>query len=153
MILKRVESLQKELEDANNQIRELAHIHKTRSNTVYASDDQLSGRVRELETELNAMKTKNDSLNNHIVELNAQIMKMNMDAGSKFIVNLTTTNNSIHHGPSLADELGKMSNEELMEKLKSEEQATQRLKEYIDNILTRIMEHSPQLLEYCLQKY
>ena len=147
---------------------------KQRANTVYASDDQL--KIKEMENEINALKIENGNLNNHIVELDAHVLKQSMDAG-KFIVSLTTSNYVTHKGPSLADELEKMPNDEvnifvficnfkiiylilnndschlkLIEKLKTEQQITARLKEYLDNILTRIMEHSPELLEKCLIK-
>lgn len=37
-----------------------------------------------------------------------------------------------------------------MEKLKAEQQSSQRLKEYLDNILGKIMEYNPELLEICV---
>jgi hypothetical protein len=142
------------------QLQELSY-QKQRANTVYATDDQLALKYKEIEAELNALRNENTALNNHTVELNAQNLKLRMDAaaagnssggGKHFIVNLTTQNNVVHKGPSLADELDKMSNNEVLETLRTEQQITQRLKEYIDNILTRIMEHSPELLEKCLMR-
>ena len=141
------------LDEANSRLEEMSY-QKQRANTVYANDDQLALRAKELEAELNALKSENASLSNHIVELNAQILKHSMEAsgGGRFIVNLTTQNHVTHKGPSLADELDKMSSNEVMEALKLEQQISQRLTEYIDNILTRIMEHSPELLEKCLMR-
>ena len=36
-----------------------------------------------------------------------------------------------------------------MEKLKTEQGMSQRLRDYIDNILSKIMEYSPEILEIC----
>lgn len=98
-----------------DELRELNSYQKTRSNTIYASneDQQLANRIKEMEIELSSLRADNNNMTNHIVELKAQLLHaQSKETGSKFIVNLTT-HESLHKGPSLADELNKMSDNEV----------------------------------------
>lgn len=144
---------------------------KQRSKTV--SDEQSYStaltRIKELEADLKQSKQENIRINNQLEELSAQILKNNIDNG-RMLLHLTAVGNN--NSVSFAAEIDTMSKDDvrqlficfyhikyvfnrhlliqLMEKFKAEQQASQRLREYIDNILGRIMEYNPNLLEVCI---
>jgi len=136
----KIELLLKELDQLNVKLQ--IQNQKPRANTIYINDETLStGRVKELEFEMKQLKTDNSQLNQHIDELNAQILRNNVDNG-RMLLHLTANNS-----PSLAAEMDTMSKDDLMQKIRREQQITQRLREYVDNLLSKIMEQNPEMLE------
>jgi hypothetical protein len=96
-------------------------------------------RIKDLENELNTTKSDYMQSQIHIQDLNAQLMRKNLDAG-QLLLNISSE-------PSLAAEMETFSKEKLMDKIKVEQTLNLRYKEYIEQLLVNIMDKNPAMLE------
>lgn len=128
----RVEALTKELTD----LRNLQQNSKRRAQTIFQTDET---KVKELELELQQSKNECKHLQLTIEELEARILRNSLDAGKLLMAQANV--------PSLAAEMEVMSKDELMDKLNNEQKACNRYRDYIDRILSAIMERNPEILE------
>ena len=120
-------------------------------------------RLREIENEFDKLKLENSKLNGTVEELNAQLMIAN---------GRVLMSSSMNKSDSFAAELGNSTKVEdhdviiqfyikkftffklsfsfcfkLLEKYKLEKESNKRLQEYIDGIISTIMDHNPEILE------
>jgi Rab11 family-interacting protein 3/4 len=105
------------------------------------SQQEDSMKIKDLELELRQAKNEISLLQAKIQELDAQFIKNSIDAGKQLLVSQTQAL------PSLAAEMETLSKDELMEKLNREQEANARYRDYIGQIIARIMEKSPEILE------
>ncbi|KAI6183847.1 FIP-RBD domain-containing protein [Aphelenchoides bicaudatus] len=97
----------------------------------------MSDQILNLEEEIERVRSDNKSLRNQNEELRAQLLQESVEAGQMLLAD----------GPSLAAELNGLDTDELMNALRDQELCNQKLRSYIDNILSRVVEHYPEILE------
>lgn len=93
-----------------------------------------------LETSLNKLKEENKRLKEANEELQAQILNIQLEEGRS----LVEEGNKSY---SLADELGDIDVTRLMKALKEQQDDNIRLRKYMDDILSRIVDKHPEILE------
>ena len=96
-----------------------------------------------LEDEIERLRTENRDLREENRELQAQILHDSVQCGQNLLANNT---------PSLAAELSGMDSQGLMNALKEQEIVNQRLRNYVNGILMRIIEQHPDILEIPLKE-
>ncbi|CAF2632470.1 unnamed protein product [Rotaria sp. Silwood2] len=96
-------------------------------------------RIQDLDAQVRALKLENEKLKHENDELRERAVASGIDEGRRLMT---------HQGSlSYAAELEVLSKDELMSKLREQLMANDRLREYIERMLSVIIEHSPQLLE------
>jgi cupin superfamily acireductone dioxygenase involved in methionine salvage len=119
--------------------------------------DQMSSntRIKELETEVDQVKSEKAAMSVKLEELNAEILKNNLENG-KVLLSLSMDNTD-----SLAAEIGRSEastatatttsinnqDDNLLEKYALEVDKNQRLQDYIEDLVSTIMDHNPEILE------
>lgn len=93
-----------------------------------------------LESNLAKIKEENQRLKETNEELQAQLLNVQLEEGRSLI---QEGNKSY----SLADEMGDIDVQKLMQALKEQQDDNARLRNYMDDILSRIVEKSPELLD------
>jgi hypothetical protein len=148
----KIQSLSKALNETRVQLDFLNK--KQRSNTIM---DQMSSntRIKELETEVDQVKSEKAAMSVKLEELNAEILKNNLENG-KVLLSLSMDNTD-----SLAAEIGRSEastatatttsinnqDDNLLEKYALEVDKNQRLQDYIEDLVSTIMDHNPEILE------
>lgn len=99
---------------------------------------ELPGRYMDLQQEIHKLKEENRGLQNSNEDLNAQLMNRCVQEGKSLLQDGNLT---------LAEELDHLTKEELLQKLKEEQEFNMRLKQYVDRIIITILEKNPSLLE------
>ncbi|KAI6197292.1 hypothetical protein M3Y94_01206800 [Aphelenchoides besseyi] len=108
----------------------------------------LSEQIVDLQEEIDRLRSENKNLRSQTEELRAQLLHDSVERGQLLLAN----------GPSLAaemmgdcdsDEVSGLKKErvELMNALRDQELCNQKLRSYIDNILSRVIEIYPEILE------
>lgn len=95
---------------------------------------------QDLQSEIHKLKEENRGLQNSNEDLNAQLMNRCVEEGKSLLMDVASSK-------SLAEELEHLTKEELMEKLRQEQEFGMRLKQYVDRIIITILEKNPSLLE------
>ncbi|XP_046574524.1 rab11 family-interacting protein 4B-like isoform X2 [Haliotis rubra] len=114
----------------------------------------LPARYQDLQTELQKLKEmymdewrnlfkENKILKDSNEDLNAQLLTRCMEEGRSLLRDTS--------GTTLAEELEHLTKEELLERLKKEQEINLRLKQYVDKIILTIIEKNPSLLEITKQ--
>ena len=93
-----------------------------------------------LEANLDKLRADNQRLKDTNEDLQAQLLNFQLEEGRSLIQD---GNKSY----SLADELGDIDVHKLMEALKDQQKVNARLKRYIDEILLKIVENNPEILD------
>ncbi|CAF2838012.1 unnamed protein product [Rotaria sp. Silwood2] len=96
-------------------------------------------RIEDLVAELQGLKSENEKLKRENKELRENPVVAGVNEGRHLLASPDT--------PSFAAELEVLSKDELMKKLKEQFSINDRLREYIERMLTVIIENNPQLLE------
>jgi len=97
----------------------------------------MSDQILNLEEEIERLRSDNKGLRSQSEELRAQLLHESVERGQMLLAD----------GPSLAAELNGMNSDELMNALRDQEMCNQKLRSYIDNILSRVIEIYPEILE------
>jgi Rab11 family-interacting protein 3/4 len=97
----------------------------------------LAEQVFDYEEEIAHLKEENKDLRKTNEELQSQILHDSVERGRMLL----------QGGLSLADEMNTMDNVELMNALKEQELDNQKLRQYINGILMRVIERHPEILE------
>uniref|UniRef100_A0A914YFQ2 FIP-RBD domain-containing protein n=1 Tax=Panagrolaimus superbus TaxID=310955 RepID=A0A914YFQ2_9BILA len=97
----------------------------------------LAEQIVDYEEEIAHLKEENKTLRIQNEELQSQILHDSVQRGRVLL----------QGGLSLADELNTMDNYELMNALKEQELDNQKLRQYINGILMRVIERHPEILE------
>jgi len=97
-----------------------------------------------LEESLSKLKDENRQLKERNEELQAQLLNIQLEEGRCLI---QEGNKSY----SLADELGEIDVHKLMEALKEQQDDNARLRKYIDNMLLKVVDTIPELLEKTIE--
>merc|ERR1719260_625849 len=105
-------------------------------------DHPVNARIQELEREIVALKEKNINLLEDYEEMQARMLTRDLNEG-KCLVNLTGQEKA----SSLADEFETMTQEKMKKKMQKQNLRICQLNNYIENVLLRIMEKDPQILE------
>jgi len=105
-------------------------------------DHPINARIQELELEIIALKGKNMNLIENYEEMQAKMLTRDLKEG-KSLMNRT----SQEQASSLADEFETMTQETMKRKMQEQQVLICQLNNYIDNVLLRIMEKDPQILE------
>ncbi|XP_067671542.1 rab11 family-interacting protein 4-like isoform X2 [Haliotis asinina] len=103
----------------------------------------LPARYQDLQAELQKLKEENKILKDSNEDLNAQLLTRCMEEGRSLLRDTS--------GTTLAEELEHLTKEELLERLKKEQEINLRLKQYVDKIILTIIEKNPSLLEITKQ--
>jgi len=106
-------------------------------------DHPINARIQELELEIVALKEKNINLLENYEEMQAKMLTRDLNEG-KILVNLTGQQ---EQASSLADEFETMTQEKMKKKMQEQKLRICQLNNYIENVLLRIMEKDPQILE------
>ncbi|ELU12638.1 hypothetical protein CAPTEDRAFT_90286, partial [Capitella teleta] len=109
----------------------IAQVISTKSQLL----DELS---KELDDLLNKIMQENQHLREQCEDLEAQMLSKSVEEGRS----LLQAGDS-----SLADEIQDLPREELMKSLQKEQEANRKLREYVDQIMLRILEKNPSILE------
>ncbi|CAM4813957.1 unnamed protein product [Rotaria magnacalcarata] len=96
-------------------------------------------RIQELDAQVHALKLENEKLLNENEELRERAVIDGIDEGRRLM--------NSHSSLSYAAELEVLSKDELMSKLRDQLMVNDRLRQYIERMLSVIIENSPQLLE------
>lgn len=137
-----IDQLKKELQDLNSLLdnAEQEQMYQRKS-TLYDESYYLN-QIKQLETENKMFKTEVETLNTSLLELNANL---------KIYTTNKNDNDSIsdvfNKQDSFMCEMTSQNEDELLEKLISERKNTQRLREYVEELTSKILEHNPSLLE------
>ncbi|XP_041473183.1 rab11 family-interacting protein 3-like isoform X3 [Lytechinus variegatus] len=105
------------------------------------SIQDLPSRFSELQLEVHQLRKENKQLKDSNDEMSAQILNNGIQIGRSLLHRGTSKSESF------AAELEKASKDEIMNALKEEEQMNRDLRGYIGQILTKIIENHPNLLE------
>jgi Rab11 family-interacting protein 3/4 len=97
----------------------------------------LAEQIVDYEEEIAHLKDENKTLRLQNEELQSQILHDSVERGRVLL----------QGGLSLADEMNTMDNVELMNALKEQELDNQKLRQYINGILMRVIERHPEILE------
>ncbi|XP_071106020.1 rab11 family-interacting protein 4B-like isoform X3 [Haliotis cracherodii] len=144
-----LDELGKELED----LRRYKIEHETFQGRKGSVGD-LPARYQDLQAELQKLKEmymdewrnlfkENKILKDSNEDLNAQLLTRCMEEGRSLLRDTS--------GTTLAEELEHLTKEELLERLKREQEINLRLKQYVDKIILTIIEKNPSLLEITKQ--
>lgn len=106
---------------------------KSVNNKMLKEIDALEANMSKLRNEIKRLKETNE-------ELQAQLLNVQLEEGRSLI---QEGNKSY----SLADELGHIDVQKLMRALKEQQEDNARLRKYIDDILLKIVENNPEILE------
>ncbi|CAF4845876.1 unnamed protein product, partial [Rotaria sp. Silwood1] len=115
---------------------------KNFSHTLYNTENIIKTteiRIQDLDAQVRALKLENEKLKHENDELRERAVAIGIDEGRRLMSNQSSL--------SYAAELEVLSKDELMSKLREQLLASDRLREYIERMLTVIIENSPQLLE------
>ncbi|CAF3869968.1 unnamed protein product, partial [Rotaria sordida] len=96
-------------------------------------------RIQDLDAQVRALKLENEKIKHENEELRERAVAVGINEGRRLMTNQGSL--------SYAAELEVLSKDELMSKLREQLLANDRLREYIERMLTVIIENSPQLLE------
>jgi hypothetical protein len=96
-------------------------------------------RIQDLDAQVRALTLDNQRLKHENDELREKAVVAGIDEGRRLMAN--------RDSQSYAAELEVLSKDELMSKLREQFSVNDRLREYIERMLTVIIEHSPDLLE------
>ncbi|CAM2715521.1 unnamed protein product [Rotaria socialis] len=96
-------------------------------------------RIQELDAQVQALKLENEKLLSENEELRERAVIDGIDEGRRLM--------NSHSSLSYAAELEVLSKDELMSKLRDQLMVNDRLRQYIERMLSVIIENSPQLLE------
>jgi len=105
-------------------------------------DHPINARIQQLELEIIALRGKNINLIENYEEMQAKMLSRDLKEG-KSLMNRT----SHEKASSLADEFETMTQETMKRKMQEQRILICQLNNYIDNVLLRIMEKDPQILE------
>jgi Rab11 family-interacting protein 3/4 len=128
-----VDELSKELEELRQCKSELLR----RSPAVNISDLPRSIR-KEMEIQIYRLKQDNAQLREELEDLQAQLLSRHVHEGKSLLV---------QSEKSLATELEKLPKNELMKTIQKEQEANQKLRDYVEFITLRILEKNPSILE------
>lgn len=98
--------------------------------------------ILSLENEVNRYRKENKELKRQNEDLQAQLIHESIEAGQNLLNNYDEDRQ-----PSLAEELSGKDSTELMNALKEQEICNQKLRNYINGILMRVIELRPEILE------
>lgn len=129
-----LDELQKELEDLRKYKIECEHNHRHMCRTPSISD---SFGINPFQAEMQKLKETNKHLLEENEELNGQLLVQAVNVGRHML----------QEGSSVAEELEQMTKEELMTSLQERKDVNFRLKQYVDKILTIVLEKNPSILE------
>jgi len=105
-------------------------------------DHPINARIQELELEIIALKGKNMNLIENYEEMQAKMLTRDLKEGKSLM-----NRSSQEQASSLADEFETMTQETMKRKMQEQQVLICQLNNYIDNVLLRIMEKDPQILE------
>lgn len=108
----------------------------TRTESILKSSEV---RILDLDAQVRALKLENDKLKQENEELRERAVAEGIHEGRRLMADPDT--------PSYAAELEVLSKDELMNKVRDQFSINERLREYIERMLTVIIENNPQLLE------
>lgn len=163
-----VEELEKEVESLRDQLRgkntsgrrqayasslqgenlngELTRLNSTDSAFSVSTEDRIGTRVVELESEIKSLKASNQKLTEANEEMQAQILNRGLEEGKAVLYNHDTAKANLE-SMSIARELEGLSDSQVRQALKEQQDVNEGLRGYIDGILMNIMEKYPELLE------
>lgn len=134
-----IDEMAKELEHVRSEGQSQIARHASLMRSPSIQD--LPSRYSELQLEVQQLRKENKQLKDSNDEMSAQILNNGIQMGRSLL----------HRGTSKSDsfaaELEKSSKDEIMTALRDEEQMNRDLREYIGQILTKIIENHPGLLE------
>ncbi|KAI1728511.1 FIP domain-containing protein [Ditylenchus destructor] len=128
----RMESNSEILEELTRQSDQL------RQHGTMAHQGSLTDQIILLEDEIERLRLENRDLREQQMDLQAQILHDSVQCGRNLLAD---------GPPSLAAELSGMDSQGLMNTLREQEIVNQRLKNYVNGILMRIIERHPDILE------
>merc|ERR1719189_1884616 len=158
---KEVESLRAQLRDrtasgrrqafTSNVVSDTGSSHITRLNSTdsafsVSTEDRLGTRVMEMESEIKSLKESNRKLTEANEEMHAQVLTRGLDEGKAVLFNHDTAKANLE-SMSIARELEGLSDSQIRQALKEQQDVNEGLRGYIDGILMNIMEKYPELLE------
>ncbi|CAF1250062.1 unnamed protein product [Adineta ricciae] len=126
----------------NAQLAEQLTSRKTTGRSLTGTESVLKSselRIQELDAQVQSLKLENQKLKNENEELRERAVASGIDEGRRLMANPDSL--------SYAAELEVLSKDELMSKLRDQYSINDRLREYIERMLTVIIENNPQLLE------
>jgi len=163
-----VEELEKEVESLRDQLRgkntsgrrqayasslqgenlngDLTRLNSTDSAFSVSTEDRIGTRVVELESEIKSLKASNQKLTEANEEMQAQILNRGLEEGKAVLYNHDTAKANLE-SMSIARELEGLSDSQVRQALKEQQDVNEGLRGYIDGILMNIMEKYPELLE------
>nr|ASM47585.1 Rab11 family-interacting protein 3 [Leptochiton asellus] len=110
-------------------------LHRNRAESV----GDLPARYKDLQAEIRQLQEENRSLRTSNEDLGLQLLSNCMKEGRSLL--------ETQEGISLAEEIEHMDKDQLMSKLKEQQDNNRRLTQYVDRILLTILEKNPSLLE------
>jgi len=125
------------LEELARQTSEMRQNSLSHSNSHYHRQGSLTDQIIMLEDEIERLRMENRELREHSEDLQAQLLHDSVECGRSLL----------DQAPSLATELSGMDSTGLMNTLKEQEIVNQRLRNYVNGILMRIIERHPEILE------
>eukprot|EP00057_Strongylocentrotus_purpuratus_P023923 XP_011678397.1 PREDICTED: rab11 family-interacting protein 3 isoform X5 [Strongylocentrotus purpuratus] len=134
-----MDEMAKELEQLKSEGQSEIARHATLMRSPSIQD--LPSRFSELQMEVHQLRKENKQLKDSNDEMSAQILNNGIQIGRSLLHRGTSKSESF------AAELEKSSKDEIMSALKDEEQMNRDLRGYIGQILTKIIENHPNLLE------
>jgi len=155
-----LDELKRELSEASESMQQFQQEQQNqRKNSLFEESSYLA-QIRELSAENEQFKVECEKMSKNIIELNANldIYKTNLredELAMQDIDGITSAGNSLlmqlPHSvtqESFLSEINSTKEDELLEKLIEERQNTSRLRDYIEELTTRILESScPEILE------
>ncbi|XP_072044716.1 rab11 family-interacting protein 4A-like isoform X2 [Amphiura filiformis] len=135
------------IDELSKEVRELRHYQAEQEHSVRLmrspSISDLPSRFDEVKKEVHKLKRENAHLKESNEEMSAQMLNNSVQIGRSLLHRGTQDSKS----ESFAAELETSSKDDIMQALKEEERMNHDLREYIGQILTRVLESNPGLLE------
>jgi len=129
---------QNDMENSSELLEELTRqTDELRRQNKDPKQGSLADQMMHLEEEIEHMREENKRLRKQNEDLQSQILHDSVARGRVLL----------QGGMSLADELNSMDSSELMNALKEQELDNQKLRQYINGILMRVIERHPEILE------
>lgn len=125
-----------DIEERDELLQQL-QTEELRRNDNRPRQGSLSEQVVDMQEEIEHLRIENKNLRSQTDELRAQLLHDSVERGQMLLAN----------GPSLAAELNGLDSDELMNALRDQELCNQKLRNYIDNILSRVIDIYPAILE------
>uniref|UniRef100_A0A914DU18 FIP-RBD domain-containing protein n=2 Tax=Acrobeloides nanus TaxID=290746 RepID=A0A914DU18_9BILA len=129
---------QSDMANSSELLEELTRQTENLRQNQFPRQGSLADQMVELEEEIESLRLENRQLREQNEDLHAQLLHDSVERGRSLLAD---------GPPSLMAELNGMDSNELMNALKEQESCNQKLRDYINGILTRVIVMHPEILE------